>query len=69
MPNCGEPWLEALYEDPSLGRIELLASPLVKLTNKKEATITDLGAPDAVIERIGSFLTGGMYMYREIYIV
>lgn len=57
-PNCGEPWIECVFESAANGRIELIASPLVKLTNKADAAMESLGTPDQVIGRIGSILTG-----------
>lgn len=41
-PNCGEPWLESVWEEPALGKVQLLAIPLLKLTNAKEAKVTAL---------------------------
>jgi hypothetical protein len=39
-PNCDEPWTEAIFEDPaSGGKVQLIVSPLVKLTNKVNAPI------------------------------
>ena len=36
----------------------MLIYPLVKLTNKKDIDIEALGTPEALLPRIGSFLTG-----------
>lgn len=58
MPNCGEPWTEVIFESTQEGKVQLLAANLVKLTNKKSATMEDLGTPEALLQRIGPNITG-----------
>lgn len=48
-----------MFENPSEGKIQLLVSPLVKLTNKVNAAIQDLGTPESILPRIGPYITGG----------
>ena len=49
-----------MFENPSEGKIQLLVSPLVKLTNKVNAAIQDLGTPESILPRIGPYITGGL---------
>ncbi|GAX81973.1 hypothetical protein CEUSTIGMA_g9401.t1 [Chlamydomonas eustigma] len=59
MPNCDEPWTEAIFEDPAGGgKVQLIVSPLVKLTNKVNAPIQTLGSPESLLPRIGGYITG-----------
>ncbi len=58
MPGCNEPWVEALWESPTEGAAKLVVSPLYRLINKPNATLKDVGTPEAVAEKIGAFITG-----------
>ncbi|MEW5297016.1 MAG: hypothetical protein WDW36_000253 [Sanguina aurantia] len=57
-PRCDEPWTEVAFADPSVGKLELIVSPLEKFTPKKKVRIQDLGNPKFLIGRIGNFITG-----------
>ena len=48
-----------MFESAEGGRAQLLVAPLVKLTNKVNAAVTDLGTPETLLPRIGVYLTGG----------
>ncbi|MCE5166379.1 PsbP domain-containing protein 6, chloroplastic [Datura stramonium] len=57
-PKCAEPWVEVKFEDEKQGKIQVVASPLIRLTNKPNATIEDIGTPEKVITSLGPFVTG-----------
>ncbi|KAG6411090.1 hypothetical protein SASPL_129164 [Salvia splendens] len=57
-PKCAEPWIEVKFEDEKQGKIQVVASPLIRLTNKPNATIEDIGTPEKVIASLGPFVTG-----------
>ncbi|KAL5713489.1 PsbP domain-containing protein 6 [Ranunculus cassubicifolius] len=57
-PKCAEPWIEVKFEDVNQGRVQVVASPLIRLTNKTNATIEDIGSPENLITSLGSFVTG-----------
>ncbi|GAU49568.1 hypothetical protein TSUD_191950 [Trifolium subterraneum] len=57
-PKCAEPWVEVKFEDEKQGKIQVVASPLIRLTNKPNATIEDIGSPEKVIASLGPFVTG-----------
>lgn len=40
------------------GKASVVVSPLVRLTNKKDAKIEDIGKPEDVLASIGPFITG-----------
>eukprot|EP01026_Neomeris_dumetosa_P080897 TRINITY_DN90174_c0_g1_i3.p1 TRINITY_DN90174_c0_g1~~TRINITY_DN90174_c0_g1_i3.p1 ORF type:complete len:261 (+),score=24.39 TRINITY_DN90174_c0_g1_i3:51-833(+) len=40
------------------GRVQILVSPLRKLTNKANAKIEDIGTPEGLLNSLGSFITG-----------
>jgi len=61
MPNCGEPWTEVAFEKGGEGKVSLLVSPLVKLTNKPNVGVEALGSPEELIDRIGPFITGASF--------
>eukprot|EP00195_Chlamydomonas_chlamydogama_P007954 CAMPEP_0202897580 /NCGR_PEP_ID=MMETSP1392-20130828/6303_1 /ASSEMBLY_ACC=CAM_ASM_000868 /TAXON_ID=225041 /ORGANISM="Chlamydomonas chlamydogama, Strain SAG 11-48b" /LENGTH=281 /DNA_ID=CAMNT_0049583263 /DNA_START=99 /DNA_END=944 /DNA_ORIENTATION=- len=65
-PRCGEPWTEVIFEDVKLGRIELLVSPLVKLTNRVDVGLKDLGSPEALLPRIGTYITGTYFDEEDV---
>ena len=37
-----------------------LVLPLVKLTNRPNASVSDLGTPEQLLQRIGAFITGDL---------
>ncbi|XP_020219572.1 psbP domain-containing protein 6, chloroplastic [Cajanus cajan] len=57
-PKCAEPWVEVKFEDEKQGKVQVVASPLIRLTNKPNATIEDIGSPEKVIASLGPFVTG-----------
>ncbi|XP_019187453.1 PREDICTED: psbP domain-containing protein 6, chloroplastic [Ipomoea nil] len=57
-PKCAEPWIEVKFEDEKQGKVQVVASPLIRLTNKPNATIEDIGTPEKVIASLGPFVTG-----------
>ncbi|GIL88259.1 hypothetical protein Vretimale_14136 [Volvox reticuliferus] len=57
-PRCDEPWTEVIFEGTQGGRVELIVSPLQKLTSKKNVKVEDLGTPDQLLERVGNYITG-----------
>lgn len=57
-PKCAEPWVEVKFEDEKQGKVQVVASPLIRLTNKPNATIEDIGTPEKVIASLGPFVTG-----------
>ncbi|KAL3533467.1 hypothetical protein ACH5RR_006988 [Cinchona calisaya] len=65
-PKCAEPWVEVKFEDENQGKIQVVASPLIRLTNKPNATIEDIGSPEKVIASLGPFVTGNTYDPDEL---
>ncbi|KAM6578810.1 hypothetical protein CsatB_030647 [Cannabis sativa] len=57
-PKCAEPWVEVKFEDEKQGKVQIVASPLIRLTNKPNATIEDIGSPEKLIASLGPFVTG-----------
>ncbi|KAL5704415.1 PsbP domain-containing protein 6 [Ranunculus cassubicifolius] len=65
-PKCAEPWIEVKFEDVNQGRVQVVASPLIRLTNKPNATIEDIGSPENLITSLGSFVTGNTLVPDEV---
>ncbi|CAH2063957.1 unnamed protein product [Thlaspi arvense] len=65
-PKCAEPWIEVKFENEKQGKVQVVASPLIRLTNKPNATIEDLGDPEKVIASLGPFVTGNSYDSDEL---
>ncbi|CAI9099487.1 OLC1v1036314C1 [Oldenlandia corymbosa var. corymbosa] len=65
-PKCAEPWVEVKFEDEKQGKIQVVASPLIRLTNRPNATIEDIGSPEKVIASLGPFVTGNTYDPDEL---
>ncbi|XP_068664341.1 psbP domain-containing protein 6, chloroplastic [Aristolochia californica] len=65
-PKCAEPWVEVKFEDEKQGKVQVVASPLIRLTNKPNATIEDIGSPEKVIASLGPFVTGNSYDPDEL---
>ncbi|XP_010036387.2 psbP domain-containing protein 6, chloroplastic [Eucalyptus grandis] len=57
-PKCAEPWVEVKFEDDRQGKVQVVASPLVRLTNKPNASIEEIGSPEKLIASLGPFVTG-----------
>ncbi|CAI9779554.1 unnamed protein product [Fraxinus pennsylvanica] len=65
-PKCAEPWVEVKFEDEKQGKVQVVASPLIRLTNKPNATIEDIGSPDKLIASLGPFVTGNTFDPDEL---
>lgn len=65
-PKCAEPWVEVKFEDEKQGKVQVVASPLIRLTNKPNATIEDIGSPEKLIASLGPFVTGNSYDPDEL---
>ncbi|XP_010673078.2 psbP domain-containing protein 6, chloroplastic [Beta vulgaris subsp. vulgaris] len=65
-PKCAEPWVEVKFEDEKQGKIQVIASPLIRLTNKPNATIEEIGSPEKLIASLGPFVTGNSYDPDEL---
>ncbi|XVF56331.1 hypothetical protein PTKIN_Ptkin06aG0110500 [Pterospermum kingtungense] len=65
-PKCAEPWVEVKFEDEKQGKVQVVASPLIRLTNKPNATIEEIGSPEKVIASLGPFVTGNSYDPDEL---
>lgn len=63
-PRCAEPWVECVFADDTDGKVQVIVSPLVRLTNKPSAKITEIGTPEGVLESLGPFITG-TYLDQE----
>lgn len=65
-PKCAEPWVEVKFEDENQGKVQIVASPLIRLTNKPNATIEDIGSPEKLIASLGPFVTGNTFDPDEL---
>lgn len=65
-PKCAEPWVEVKFEDEKQGKVQVVASPLIRLTNKPNASIQDIGNPEKLIASLGPFVTGNTYDPDEL---
>uniref|UniRef100_A0A0F7CYL9 Photosystem II reaction center PsbP family protein n=1 Tax=Cypripedium formosanum TaxID=53042 RepID=A0A0F7CYL9_9ASPA len=65
-PKCAEPWVEVKFEDEKQGKVQVVASPLIRLTNKPNASIEDIGTPEKVITSLGPFVTGNTFDSDEL---
>lgn len=65
-PKCAEPWIEVKFEDERQGKLQVVASPLIRLTNKPDATIEDIGSPEKLIASLGPFVTGNTFDSDEL---
>ncbi|KAJ9694301.1 hypothetical protein PVL29_010011 [Vitis rotundifolia] len=65
-PKCAEPWVEVKFEDENQGKVQVVASPLIRLTNKPNASIEDIGSPEKLIASLGPFVTGNTYDSDEL---
>ncbi|KAI4300923.1 hypothetical protein L6164_034249 [Bauhinia variegata] len=65
-PKCAEPWVEVKFEDEKQGKVQVVASPLIRLTNKPNASIEDIGSPEKLIGSLGPFVTGNTYDPDEL---
>lgn len=65
-PKCAEPWIEVKFENEKQGKVQVVASPLIRLTNKPNATIEDIGSPEKIIAALGPFVTGNTFDSDEL---
>ncbi|KAI3926960.1 hypothetical protein MKX01_032875 [Papaver californicum] len=65
-PKCAEPWVEVKFENEKQGKIQVVASPLIRLTNKLTATIEEISTPEKLIASLGPFVTGNTLDSDEI---
>ena len=65
-PKCAEPWVEVKFEDDKQGKVQVVASPLIRLTNRPNATIEDIGSPERLIASLGPFVTGNTFDSDEL---
>ncbi|GAV66109.1 PsbP domain-containing protein [Cephalotus follicularis] len=65
-PKCAEPWVEVKFEDQRQGKVQVVASPLIRLTNNPNATIEQIGSPEKLIASLGPFVTGNSYDPDEL---
>jgi hypothetical protein len=65
-PKCAEPWVEVKFENAKQGTAQVFASPLVRLTNKPNAKIEEIGDPEKLISALGPFVTGNSYDPDEV---
>uniref|UniRef100_A0A0F7GXE1 Photosystem II reaction center PsbP family protein n=1 Tax=California macrophylla TaxID=337344 RepID=A0A0F7GXE1_9ROSI len=65
-PKCAEPWVEVKFENEKQGKVQVVASPLIRLTNKPNALIEDIGEPEKLIASLGPFVTGNTYDPDEL---
>ena len=60
-PRCAEPWTEVIFESPTDGKVVVIVSPLVRLTNKAKVSIEDIGTPEGLLVSLGPFITGEFF--------
>eukprot|EP00249_Psilotum_nudum_P002051 c14882_g1_i2 orf=313-1191(+) len=65
-PKCAEPWVEVKFENENQGTAQVVASPMIRLTNKPNAKIEEIGNPEKLIAALGPFVTGNSYDPDEI---
>jgi hypothetical protein len=46
--------------------VQVVASPLIRLTNRPNATIEDIGSPERLIASLGPFVTGNTFDPDEL---
>ncbi|KAL3699289.1 hypothetical protein R1sor_017311 [Riccia sorocarpa] len=65
-PKCAEPWVEVKFVDDKQGSLQVVAAPMVRLTNKPNATIEEIGDPEKILSALGQFVTGNSYDPEEV---
>ncbi|GMY19657.1 psbp domain-containing protein 6, chloroplastic [Fagus crenata] len=65
-PKCAEPWVEVKFEDEKQEKVQVVASPLIRLTNKPNSSIEEIGSPEKLIASLGPFVTGDTYDPDEL---
>lgn len=65
-PKCAEPWVEVKFENAKEGTVQVVVSPMVRLTNKANASIEEIGPPEKIISALGPFVTGNSFDPDEV---
>jgi hypothetical protein len=59
--------VEAKFESPKQGAIQVIISPLVRLTNRPGASIESIGSADDIITSLGQFVTGKSLLREAVW--
>jgi hypothetical protein len=65
-PKCAEPWVEVKFENAKEGTVQVVVSPMVRLTNKANSSIEEIGPPEKIISALGPFVTGNSFDPDEV---
>jgi hypothetical protein len=65
-PTVLHPWhahpmparIEVIFENEGEGKAQVIVAPLVRLTNRKNVAIEDIGPPEGILTSLGPFITG-----------
>lgn len=58
--------MEVKFEDEKQGKVQVVASPLIRLTNKPNSSIEEIGSLEKLIASLGPFVTGNTYDPDEL---
>lgn len=58
--------MEVKFEDENQGAVQVVASPMVRLTNKPNSKIEEIGSPEKLISALGPFVTGNSFDPDEV---
>merc|ERR1712078_940067 len=68
-PRCDEPWTEVLFTAPKEGSLQVIVSPLNKLSRRsleKNESIDAVGTLDGIINALGPNITGNTIEEEEV---
>jgi len=68
-PRCDEPWTEVLFQGPKEGSLQVIVSPLNKLSRRsleKNESIDAVGTLDGIINALGPNITGNTIEEEEV---
>eukprot|EP00205_Picochlorum_sp_RCC944_P004657 CAMPEP_0182614198 /NCGR_PEP_ID=MMETSP1330-20130603/29285_1 /TAXON_ID=464278 /ORGANISM="Picochlorum sp., Strain RCC944" /LENGTH=274 /DNA_ID=CAMNT_0024833995 /DNA_START=40 /DNA_END=861 /DNA_ORIENTATION=+ len=68
-PRCDEPWTEVLFQGPKQGSLQVIVSPLNKLSRRpleKGESIDTVGTLDGIINALGPNITGNTIEEEEV---
>mmetsp|Transcript_1656 Transcript_1656/g.4763 ORF Transcript_1656/g.4763 Transcript_1656/m.4763 type:complete len:276 (-) Transcript_1656:1838-2665(-) len=65
-PRCAEPWTEVIFSSPANGRAQVIISPLVRLINKSDAPLEEIGPPEGLINSFGPYISGTNVEEEEV---
>ena len=68
-PRCDEPWTEVLFQGPKEGSLQVIVSPLNKLSRRSLAageSIDTVGTLDGIINALGPNITGNTIEQEEV---